>query len=100
MIEIQQTEEFSAWLKSVRDRAARTIVLGRIARLANGNPGDVEAIGRGVSEMRIHFGPGYCVYFVRRGDTVAVLLGGGAKKTQVRDIKAALAPAARLETSP
>ena len=100
MIEIQQTEEFSAWLKSVRDRAARTIVLGRIARLANGNPGDVEAIGRGVSEMRIHFGPGYRVYFVRRGETVAVLLGGGAKKTQVRDIKAALALAARLETSP
>ena len=99
MIEIQQTEVFSDWLRSVRDRSARTIILGRIARLANGNPGDVEPIGRGVSEMRIHYGPGFRVYFVRRCHSLAILLGGGSKKTQARDIAAALSLAEKLETS-
>jgi putative addiction module killer protein len=69
----------------------------RIARLKNDNPGDVEPVGDGVSEMRIRFGPGYRVYFTQRGLAIAILLGGGSKKTQDRDIKAAKALAAELD---
>lgn len=97
MIEVQQTDAFAKWLSALRDREARIKVLGRIARLAHGNPGDVQPVGDGVSELRIHFGPGYRVYFVRRGLHIARLLGGGSKKTQQRDIQAAKALAAALE---
>ena len=97
MIEVQQSDEFAKWLSALRDRKARIKILGRIARLAHGNPGDVEPVGDGVSELRIHFGPGYRVYFVRRGPHVAILLGCGSKRTQERDIKAAKALAALLE---
>jgi len=97
MIVVQQTEAFASWLAALRDREARIRILGRIARLENGNPGDVEPVGDGVSEMRIHYGPGYRVYFTRRGLSIAVLLGGGIKKTQDRDIKAAKALAAQLD---
>jgi putative addiction module killer protein len=97
MLEIQQSDAFAKWLGALRDREARIRILGRIARLAQGNPGDVEPVGDGVSEMRIHFGPGYRVYFVRRGLYVAILLGGGSKRTQQRDIRAAKALAALLE---
>ena len=97
MIEVQQTDAFAKWLSALRDREARIKVLGRIARLAYGNPGDVRSVGDGVSELRIHFGPGYRVYFVRRGLHIAILLGGGSKKTQQRDIQAAKALAAALE---
>ena len=67
MIEIRQTNEFSRWLGNLRDRQARIRIQVRIDRLALGNPGDVKPVGEGVSEMRIDYGPGYCVYFVRRG---------------------------------
>jgi putative addiction module killer protein len=71
--------------------------LTRVARLANGNPGDVRPVGKGVSELRIDYGPGYRVYFVRRGSLLILLLCGGDKRTQSRDIDQALAMAAELE---
>jgi putative addiction module killer protein len=97
MIDVQQSDAFANWLGALRDRKARIKILGRIARLAHGNPGDVEPVGDGVSELRIHFGPGYRVYFVQRGPYVAILLGGGTKTTQERDIRAAKTLAALLE---
>jgi putative addiction module killer protein len=96
MIEIRQTETFSNWLGSLRDRQARIRIQVRIDRLALGNPGDVKPVGEGVSEMRIDYGPGYRVYFVRRGSTLVVLLAGGDKRTQSRDIGTALKLAANL----
>jgi putative addiction module killer protein len=99
MVEIQQTDAFAKWLGELRDREGRTRILGRIARLAYGNSGDVAPVGEGVSELRIHFGPGYRVYFVRRGASIAILLGGGTKKSQDNDIDAAKALAAHLEIS-
>lgn len=90
MIEIRETLEFSAWLESLRDVQARTRVQARILRLRLGNPGDVKPIGEGVSEMRIDHGPGYRVYYVKRGALLVILLAGGAKPTQDKDIKTAL----------
>ena len=90
MIEIRQTETFAAWFRNLRDRRAKARILVRIDRLSLGNPGDAKPVGEGVSELRIDYGPGYRVYFVRRGDTVIVLLAGGDKRTQARDIEAAL----------
>ncbi|MFO0685701.1 MAG: type II toxin-antitoxin system RelE/ParE family toxin [Sandaracinus sp.] len=89
MIEIRKTVEFAAWLDGLRDLRGRARVLARIERLASGNPGDVKPVGEGVSELRIDFGPGYRVYFVRRGSTLVVLLAGGDKTTQAADIKTA-----------
>ena len=86
MIEVRQTDVFAAWIANLRDREARARITVRIRRLSLGNPGDVKPVGSGVSEMRIDYGPGYRVYFVRRGDTVVVLLCGGDKRTQDRDI--------------
>ena len=91
MIEIRQTEEYSQWFNSLRDRQARSRIDVRIRRLSLGNPGDVKPVGEGVSELRVDYGPGYRVYFVQRGQTLTVLLGGGDKHTQDRDIKTALA---------
>jgi putative addiction module killer protein len=91
MIEVRQTETFAAWFKQLRDRHARARVQVRIDRLALGNPGDVRPVGEGVSELRIDYGPGYRVYFVRRGSTLIVLLAGGDKRTQTADIAEALA---------
>ena len=90
MIEVRQTDIFSDWFAGLRDREARARITVRIRRLALGNPGDVKAVGSGVSEMRIDYGPGYRVYFVSRGNTVAVLLCGGDKRQQERDIARAL----------
>ena len=90
MIEIRETLEFSAWLESLRDAQARTRVQARILRLRYGNPGDVKPVGEGVSEMRIDYGPGYRVYFVKSGALLVILLAGGAKPTQDKDIKTAL----------
>ena len=90
MKDIRETEAFSKWLKDLRDRQARARILVRIRRLSLGNPGDVAPVGEGVSEMRIHYGPGYRVYFVELGPTVIVLLAGGDKKSQQRDITRAL----------
>lgn len=90
MIEIRETQEFSTWLESLRDAHARTRVQARILRLRYGNPGDVRPVGEGVSEMRIDYGPGYRVYFVKRGALLVILLAGGAKPTQDKDIRTAL----------
>jgi putative addiction module killer protein len=90
VIEIRQTEAFASWFDSLRDRKARARIDVRIRRLSLGNPGDVKPIGRGVSELRIDYGPGYRVYFVQRGPMLIILLAGGEKRTQQRDIKKAL----------
>lgn len=90
MIEIRQTEVYARWFDSLRDRTARARIDARIRRLSLGNPGDVKPVGEGVSELRIDCGPGYRVYFVERGSTLVVLLAGGDKRAQARDIKTAL----------
>jgi putative addiction module killer protein len=90
MLEIRQTEVFSAWFAGLRDREARARITVRIRRLSLGNPGDVKPLGEGVSEMRIDHGPGYRVYFVGRGEAAVVLLCGGDKRRQDRDIARAL----------
>jgi putative addiction module killer protein len=96
MIEIRKTETFVKWLDGLRDIKARSRVLARIERLAAGNPGDVKPVGEGVSELRIDYGPGYRVYFVKRGQAVIVLLAGGDKSTQAKDIRAAIRLAQNL----
>jgi putative addiction module killer protein len=90
MIEVRQTDVFTDWFAGLRDREARARITVRIRRLSLGNPGDVKPVGSGVSEMRIDYGPGYRVYFVGRGNTVVVLLCGGDKRQQDRDIARAL----------
>ncbi len=97
MIGVRQTPVFAKWMVGLRDRRAQAKIAARIDRLAFGNQGDVAPVGEGVSELRIHHGPGYRVYFVRRGKELIVLLCGGDKRTQARDIKAAKALAAQLE---
>jgi putative addiction module killer protein len=83
---IKRTAEFLAWLRKLRDQEARMRIMQRIDRLKLGNPGDVVSVGDGVSEMRIHYGPGYRVYFARRGEIVVLLLCGGDKSSQPTDI--------------
>jgi len=90
VIEIRQTETYADWFNSLRDRRARARIDVRIRRLSLGNPGDVRPIGSGVSELRIDYGPGYRVYFVQSGPMLIILLAGGDKRTQDRDIKKAL----------
>lgn len=90
MVEIRQTEVYSRWFNSLRDRKARARIDVRIRRLSLGNPGDVRPVGEGVSELRIDYGPGYRVYFAQRGATLIILLTGGDKRTQERDIEKAL----------
>jgi putative addiction module killer protein len=97
MIEVRKTPTFSDWVTGLRDHRARAKIAARIDRFAFGNPGDVAPVGEGVSELRIHYGPGYRVYFVKRRGTLIILLCGGDKSTQARDIKAAKALAANLE---
>ncbi len=89
MIEIKRTNAFAKWEARLRDKRARTMIATRLARLAYGLAGDVEPVGEGVSELRIHYGPGYRVYFQRRGEFLVVLLCGGNKRTQSRDIATA-----------
>ena len=96
MIEIRQTDEYSRWFNGLRDRQARARINVRIRRLSLGNPGDVKPVGEGVSELRINYGPGYRVYYVQRGQTLVILLAGGEKHTQDRDIKRALELAREL----
>jgi putative addiction module killer protein len=96
MIEIRKTDEFAEWLDSLRDIRARARILIRIERLAAGNPGDVKPVSAGVSEMRIDYGPGYRVYFIKRGRELIILLAGGDKSTQSGDIKIALRLARNL----
>jgi putative addiction module killer protein len=96
MFEICKTHTFVQWLDGLLDIQARARVLARIKRLEEGNAGDVKPVGEGVSEMRIDYGPGYRVYFVRRGHQVIVLLAGGTKRTQSADIRTALRLARNL----
>jgi putative addiction module killer protein len=90
VLEVRQTETFAAWFRALRDRRARARVQVRIDRLSLGNPGDVRPVGEGVSELRIAYGAGYRGYFVQRGQTVVILLVGGDKRTQNRNIGVAL----------
>ena len=86
MIEVRQSPAFTAWFKSLRDRQARARIAARLTRLQSGNLGDVAPVGEGVSELRIFHGPGYRVYFIRRGAALAILLCGGDKRSQEADI--------------
>jgi putative addiction module killer protein len=90
VIEIRKTDVFARWLDGLRDIRARARVQARIARLAAGNPGDADPVGEGVSELRIDYGPGYRVYYRKRGHELIILLAGGDKSTQAKDIKTAL----------
>ena len=90
MLEIRENEVFGRWLDGLSDVRARARVQARIERLAMGNPGDVKSVGEGVSELRIDHGPGYRVYYTKRGRDVILLLAGGDKRTQSRDIETAL----------
>jgi putative addiction module killer protein len=96
MMEIRKTEVYAKWLDGLRDVRARARVLVRVERLVAGNPGDVEPVGEGVSELRINYGPGYRVYYKQQGRKVVILLAGGDKRTQSKDIKAALRLASNL----
>ncbi len=89
MIEVRRTSEFDAWLRGLRDREARARILVRIDRLQLGLAGDVKPVGYGVSELRIDHGPGYRIYFVKRGEQLVILLAGGDKRTQASDIRLA-----------
>lgn len=97
MIEVRKTEAFATWFDALHDAAAKARIQVRIDRLAFGNPGDHRALKAGVAEMRIDYGPGYRVYYTRRANTLIVLLCGGDKRTQVRDIKAAIAAVKALD---
>ena len=91
MVEVRQTVEFRSWLSGLRDREARARILLRIKRIEGGNVGDARSVGGGVSELRLHFGPGYRIYFAQRGNVVVLLLCGGDKGSQDRDIATAKA---------
>jgi putative addiction module killer protein len=96
MIEVRETDEYVRWFSRLKDAQARARIMIRVRRLSLGNPGDVKAVGAGVSEMRIDYGPGYRLYYLQRGKVLAILLAGGDKRTQVRDIQKALALARDL----
>lgn len=97
MLTIRETDEFSSWLKALRDSIARAKILVRVQRLADGNPGDVKPVGDGISELRIHHGAGYRVYYIQRGDELIILLCGGDKGSQDSDIAKAKKIAGELE---
>lgn len=88
-IEVRKTEVFEAWLLALKDKVSRGIILRRLVRLANGNPGDVKSVGGGVSELRIDYGPGFRLYFTSQGESLVILLCGGDKSSQDRDIERA-----------
>ena len=96
MLEVRQTTTYSLWFSKLRDKAAMVRIDIRIRRLSLGNSGDVKPVGEGVSELRVNFGPGYRIYFMRRGDEFVVLLAGGDKSTQEQDISAAKSLAREL----
>ena len=96
MIEVRQTAVFSEWLAGLRDVRAKARIVVRIRRMEMGNPGDFATVGEGICEMRIHYGPGYRLYFVPKGDQLVVLLCGGDKQRQAADIARAKAIARDL----
>ena len=87
MHSIQQTERFSKWLKALKDLAGKAQILRRLKRMEGGNFGDIKSVGENVHEMRIHFGPGYRIYFTSRGEEIVILLCGGDKDSQDADIR-------------
>jgi putative addiction module killer protein len=89
MVELVRSIEFDTWMRNLRDHRARARIQARVTRLSLGNAGDVKPVGEGLSEMRIDYGPGYRVYFLRRGNTLIVLLCGGDKSSQENDIDSA-----------
>ena len=89
MLTIIKSEIFDRWLRRLRDRRARARIEARILRLSMGNPGDVKPVGRGLSEMRIDYGPGYRVYYWQRGEELIILLCGGDKSSQAQDVATA-----------
>lgn len=89
MVEVRQTKVYMTWFEELRDRVAKVRINLRIRRLSLGNPGDIKPVGEGVSELRVNYGPGYRVYFTHQGDACVVLLAGGDKSTQDRDIRQA-----------
>ena len=95
-MEVRKTDRFVEWIDGMRDIRARARILARVERLIRGNPGDVQPIGEGVSELRIHFGPGYRVYYKQHGFELVILLAGGDKSSQSKDIKEALSLARNL----
>ena len=97
MLQIRKTHVYAEWIDNLRDLQGRTRILVRVERLAAGNPGDVKPVGGGVSELRIHFGPGYRVYFTQRGQDIVILLAGADKSSQPTDIQTALQLAKNLE---
>ena len=97
MIEVRKTEVFSSWFNSLRDKRAKARIQARIDRVEVGHFGDVAPVGEGVSELRIFYGPGYRVYFVKRGLAVVILLSGGDKSTQNTDIIQAKELAKQIE---
>lgn len=97
VIEVRETPEFTRWLAALKDQRAVLHVVRRIARVAAGNLGDMKSVGGGVSELRIDYGPGYRVYFTRRGSVLVILLCGGDKHTQSKDIKRAVEMAGQFK---
>jgi len=95
MIEIKQTATYQKWQGKLKDQRAKALIDARVFRLANSLPGDVKSVGQGVSELRIHFGPGYRVYFYQRGNELILLLCGGDKGSQKKDIEVAIQLAAQ-----
>lgn len=95
-MEVRQTNEFTRWFSRLRDNRARARIRARIDRLSEGNPGDARPVGEGVSEMRIDYGPGYRVYYSQQGQRFVMLLAGGDKSNQERDIRLALELASEL----
>ncbi len=100
MYVVRQTEEFVAWLDALKDKRAQIRIVARLRQAEAGNLGDWQPIEADVSEMRVHFGPGYRLYFVRRGSVIIVLLSGGDKSSQRRDIRRALKIAAEFREEP
>jgi len=96
MLEVRQTDTYADWFAGLRDRVAKTRIDIRIRRLSLGNAGDVKPVGEGVCELRVDYGPGYRVYFVKKGDRYVVLLAGGDKSSQAKDISRAKALARDL----
>ena len=97
MRSIYSTEVFDAWFEALRDKQAARRIQARIDRVEEGNFGDCQPVGEGVSEMRVHYGPGYRVYLAQRGADIVILLAGGDKATQNKDIKTALGLAKQLK---
>ena len=96
MFAIEETGTYRRWFGNLRDRRARGLIRARVRQLAEGHPGDSRWVGGGVREMRVHCGPGYRVYYCQRGQSVVVLLAGGDKGSQARDIKTAIRLAGEL----